>query len=234
MSSLTTTRTASILATAALVMIVALVVGRTIARLEVPGHPELPRYGMQDFRDSIYYPVRTLLAGDNPYSPTAIRKRFAAGSIFPLYTPVHFAVHWPYGLMSQRTAEAVHLISAVMFTLALAGACLVLCGVRPAIATVFGLAAVLFASRPGYMNVFQGQTAAYLVLATYGALRFGRSRPWVGAACFAFTCLKPTFGLPLGVLLIASGAVRAAVLGGLGALAISGIVGSQIVHVAGG
>ena len=72
--------TTTILATVALVLIVALVVGRTIARLEIPGHPELPRYGMQDFRDSIYYPVRTLLAGANPYSPSAIRERFAAGS----------------------------------------------------------------------------------------------------------------------------------------------------------
>jgi hypothetical protein len=214
---------ATILATAALALIVVLVVGRTIAHLEIPGHPEVPRYGMQDFRDSIYYPVRTLLDGANPYSPAAVRQRFATGSVFPLYTPIHFAVHWPYGFMTQRTAEAVHLIAAVGFTLALAVACILLCDVRPALATVFGLAAVLFASRPGYMNVFQGQTAAYLVLATYGALRFGRSRPGLAAACFALTCLKPTFGLPLGVLLV-----------GLGALAVSGVIGTRLVQSAGG
>ena len=70
--------TTTILATVALVLIVALVVGRTIARLEIPGHPELPRYGMQDFRDSIYYPVRTLLAAPQEHRRQAQRHGFVS------------------------------------------------------------------------------------------------------------------------------------------------------------
>ena len=100
--------------------------------------------------------------------------------------------------------------------------------------TVFGLAALLVASRPGYLNLYFGECAVYLVIATYAALRFGRTRPWVAGACLAFVCLKPTFGVPLGVLLLARGAVSAVVLGGTLAFVTAVVVGMFVIRGAGG
>jgi hypothetical protein len=222
------------LALAAFCLITGIVAARTYERLEVPGHPELPSYGMQDFRDSIYYPVRTLLEGDNPYSPSAVRRHYAPGSIFPLYTPMHFALHLPYGFLSQRTAELVHFGLTTVLTVILAFVCLRLCDLPATVATVFGLATFLVGTRAGYLHLYFGQVTAYLVLATYGALRFGRTRPELAALCFALTCIKPTFGVPLGVLLLASGAGRAAVLGGTLALVASLIPGAFVLRAAGG
>ena len=221
-------------AVASFVLITAIIGHRTWQRLEVPGQPELPLYGMQDFRDTIYYPVHTLLLGDNPYSPSATRRHHAPGSVFPLYTPIHFAVHLPYGFLSQRTAELVHFVLVTMLTVAIGFACLRLCHVPTTITNVFGFATFLLASKAGYQGLFFGQVATYLVLATYAALRFARTQPWLAGACLALTCLKPTFGLPLAVMLLASGAFTAVAIGAVLATATSFLMGAFVWRAAGG
>jgi len=222
------------LAVGAFVMVVVVVAAWTWHRLEVPGRPELPYYGMQDYRDAVYYPVRTLLAGDNPYSPSAIRRHFAPDALFPLYTPVHLALYLPYGLLPQRLAELLHFALSLALIVVLAYVAVRLCELPVTITLVFGLAAFLVASRAGYANLFYGQVAAFLVVATYGALHFARRTPWLAALCLAVACAKPSYGGPLALVLLAHGAFRAVVLGALFAGTATAIVGAFLLRAAGG
>jgi hypothetical protein len=227
-------RVAPWFAVGAFVVIAGVIAVWTWRRLEVPGHPELPRYGMQDFRDGVYYPVRTLLAGDNPYSPSAVRRHFAPDAIFPLYTPVHLAMYLPYGLVSQRVAELVHFTLSLGMLLALALVCVRLCDIAPTVTAVFGLAAFLVATRAGYSDLFYGQVAAFLVVPTYGALHYARRMPWLAAVCLALACAKPSYGGPLALLLLAHGAVGTVVLGGTLAGLVTAVVGVFLLRAAGG
>lgn len=227
-------RLAAWVAVAAFVAVAGVIAAWTWKRVEIPGRPELPLYGMQDFRDGVYYPVRTLLAGDNPYSPSAVKRHFAPDAIFPLYTPVHLAMYLPYGFLPQRAAETIHFGLSLALLFALALVCLHLCDLPATVPAVFGLAAFLVVTRAGYADLFYGQVAAFLVVPTLGALHFGRRAPGLAAVCLALACAKPSYGGPLALLLLARGAVRAVVLGGLLAGTVSAVVGAFLLRAAGG
>ncbi len=222
------------LAVLAFVAVAALVGMRTIRNLEIPGQPDLPRYGMQDFRDGFYYPMRAFLDGRNPYSPSTLARHYPTSSIFPLYSPITFTLHLPYGFMTIRTAELVHFLLSALWILGVAFLTLRLAELRPSVAAVFAIAAVVVASRPGHSTLYTGQCAAYLVFATYAALRYARSRPWIAALAFAVASLKPTFGVPLAIVLLAMGAGRAVALGSMIALALAALPAWLVVQAAGG
>jgi len=98
----------AILALLAFTVALAPVTARTFRDAVVPGHPELPRFGLRDFRDAVYYPVRALLDGNDPYQPSAYRARYPVGSKFPLYAPLALAFNLPFGLLSERAAGIAH------------------------------------------------------------------------------------------------------------------------------
>ncbi len=227
-------RVAPWLAVGTLVAVAAVMAAWTWQHVEIPGRPELPLYGMQDFRDGIYYPIGTLLLGDNPYSPSAVQRHFAPDALFPLYTPVHLAMYLPYGFLPQRVAEAIHFALSLALLFVLALVCLRLCDLAPTTTAVFGLAAFLIATRAGYADLFYGQVAAFLVVPTFGALSFRHRAPLFAAVCLAFACAKPSYGGPLALLMLASGALRAVVLGGVLAGAVSAVVGVFLLRAAGG
>jgi len=86
--------------------------------------------------------------------------------------------------------------------------------VPPSAAGVFGVAALLVLSRPGQSTLFLGQYTVTVCLGVCTALLWARSRPWLAAVGIAVSALKPTFGVPLMVLLLARGDWRP-VLGGV-------------------
>jgi hypothetical protein len=230
-------RGATWIAVCSVALLVAVVVGvaiRTVNTLEIPGRPELPRYGMQDFRDAIYYPIRTLLEGGNPYSPSDLRGRYATYTVLPLISPLTFIVHLPFAFMSQRTGEAVHFALSTFLTVLLAYLCIRWAGVTPTVTDVAAFGAILVASRPGQTNIYFGQCAAYMVIATLAAFHYRRRRPGLAIPCMALATMKPTFGVPLAVFLLADGAVRVAIVGGLIGTAAGLLAGSVAVRNAGG
>ena len=77
------------------------------------------------------------------------------------------------------------------------------------------LAAVMLITQPGRANFIAGQVALPLTLALFGALHWARSKPWFSGLMLTLASFKPTFGVPLGLLMLCRGDFRAA---GLGAL----------------
>ncbi len=88
-----------------------------------------------------------------------------------------------------------------------------LCAQRVVASYVMALATVLLLSRPGNANLYFGNVALPMALATIGSWWLAERRPWVSGLLLAVACIKPTFGGPLLVLLLLRGSYRAALIG---------------------
>lgn len=189
----------------AFIAVAAVLTYRVIANLNVAGAPALPRFGLQDFRDAVYYPVRSFLDGHDPYDVASHLHRYPVGDAFAPYLPMTLVLHAPLGLLPFRVAEFVYFTLLLVVNLVVARVALGAAGVAPTVVRVFGVGAAVLASRPGHWGVVVGQCTPIAVLGTCIALSSARERPWRGGLGLALAAFKPTFGLPLALLLAARG-----------------------------
>jgi hypothetical protein len=155
----------------------------------------------QDFRDAIYYPVVAFLDGRNPYDPGYARF-YPVDQAFTLYPPLLLLVFLPVGLLPFEWAEGIYYLLTLGLTVTLAYGALRGAEVQRTPARVLGFATAILLSRPGHMNLLLGQPTLPVVLGSYAAICYGRTRPWLAAAGLVAALLKPTFGVPLAVLLL--------------------------------
>jgi hypothetical protein len=189
---------------------------------------------LTDFRDAIYYPLRALFDGVNPYDAPAYYAHYPVGQELPLYSPVHFVVHAPLLLWSFPQARAGYYGLSLVLVLVLSWYAVRLAGHRATVATVFGVGTLVLLSEPAKLDLRSGQPALLIVLGCYLALASTRDRWPVGAAGVALAFIKPTFGVVLVILLLCRRQVRAA-LAGLGiAVAVSALVAIPLASAAGG
>jgi Glycosyltransferase family 87 len=174
------------LSIAIFVAVGALLILRIWHELVVPGEPGLSKYALQDFRDAIYYPTVAWLEGVNPYDSATYLEAYPAGQVFPPYGPALFLIHLPFAFLSLRTAALLY--AALSFVL-----------------TGFLAALSLRVA---------GQCTLPLVLAIGAVLASRRRSDLVAGVGLALTSIKPTFAVPLGVLLIAQGRWRVIATGG--------------------
>jgi hypothetical protein len=201
--------------------------------LENPRHPT--RSAFCDFQDVIYYPARAAFAGVNPYDPRSAEEggqyhaRYAAGNSFPLYAPVIFVVSAPFALLDLTTAEGLYWFFNVGLLVFYGYLLLRICDQRVTANSLMGLATVLLCSRPGNANLYFGNVALPMTLATVGSWWFAERRPLIAGVLLAIACIKPTFGGPLFVLLLLRGSYRAAVIGfALAVIANCAVVGTLL------
>jgi len=232
------------LAAAAFLAISAVVAARTIANLNIPGQPTVERFGLQDFRDNFYYPSVALLDGRNPYDYADYHAHYPIDRPLPAYSPVSLLLHAPLALLPFGPAQAVYFLLNLGLLVVLAILAVRDVGLPAEPWRVLLVAALLVLSRPGHMTLYIGQCSALMAVACTTALMQGSRRPWVAALGLAAACAKPSYGGPLGVLMLCrgdlraffGGAVLAAVLGlagGLGPLAAAGGLGPLVASVRG-
>ena len=226
----------TVLAAVAFFAAVALVALRTRTHLSVPGDPNAAgHYGMQDFRDAIYYPVVALLDGRNPYDAADYVRRYPVATPLRLYLPAMLGLYLPFGFLPYTAAAAVFFAVNIALVPLLVYQALCLADVRVTAPRVLGLAAGVILSRPGLLTLFVGQCAIYMSLGLCVALRYARPRPLLAALGVALTALKPTYGLPLVVLLLfGRGAWRPVIAGGALAALATAAVGVPLARAAGG
>ena len=161
-------------------------------------------WALTDFYSAAYGPVRAVLAGGTPYT---------ADSTYPPYAPTHLLLHLPFALLDREPAGIAYFGATVLLTCLLAWLALRLNRARPDLARVLLVAGAVLLSRPGHWTLLLGQVSVLLSCATYLALGAAGSRTWPAAAAVAVTLLKPTFGLPLALLLWAWGRGRTVAIG---------------------
>jgi hypothetical protein len=182
---------------------------RAVELVNVPGWPDPRHWAMQDFRDAVYYPVVAFVEGVNPYDTPRYRAAYPVGAEFPPYSPLALLVHLPFGLLPYTAAEAVYFAWCVAMMVLLAYVVLRFCGLGVTTGRVFALAALVQLTRPGYANLLVGQVTLHVVLGSLVALHFAKCRPWIAGLGLGLATLKPTFGVPLGLLMLCRRNVRA-------------------------
>jgi hypothetical protein len=223
----------AVVAVSAFLLVTALLAVRTVSKLNVPGHPNAEQWGLADFRDNAYYPTVALLQGENPYDAPSYVQRYPVRHAFPPYSPLTLGLHLPLALMSFERAEVVYWLLTASLALPLAGLALAACRVRMNVAAVAGIATLVLLSRPGHWNQVLGQSAMALTVATYGALHYLRTRSRLAGACLAVATIKLTFGIPLGVLMVAMKGGRAVFVGIVVAACVSLAVAVSLASAAG-
>ncbi len=170
---------------------------------------------MVDFGTIVYYPAQAFSDGINPYDAMEYQARYPAALPFRGYPPAVLAVTQPFAGLTLQQAVGLQVGITLTLTTLLAWVSLKLSGVRPTFAGVTATLGLLLLSRPGHWNLLLGQPTVVMVLAVYATLALTkRHSGWAGLA-LAVTMLKPTFGIPLAIVLLALGRWKALVVGGV-------------------
>ncbi len=189
---------------------------------------------MLDFDSGVYYPIRAFLSGENPYDRQRFLSLYPVSDGFPPYPPLTLLLHLPFGLLPHALAAPMYAIFTLGVMLIFARIALQAASRDPTTAAVLLLAAALLLTRPGHWNLVLGQRAAVLALGSYLALFKARQAPWLAAAGLTVAMLKPTWGVPLAILMLARGDLRAVGASVFLTLAINLPLLALIAHRAGG
>lgn len=172
-----------------------------------PASPD--RWAEASYGDAVYYPVQAVRDGVNPYDtvrdgdPARYMNRYPVLDILPLYSPLILLIYAPIALLPRDPSYILFAGVNAVLQLVLAWAALRLVLGRAPMSGTFALGALLLASQVGRGNFNSGQFALPLALATVGALQWGDRKLGRSILCLALATFKPTFGGPLGLLLLA-------------------------------
>jgi hypothetical protein len=178
----------------------------------VPGPIEGNQFGFCDFHNGIYWPAVALAERISPYG-AEFAEKFPVERSTPFYWPTTFWLHAPLASLELPAAEAVYFwvmlgLYCVLGLIALRAA-----EIKYSVGWLAALVCLMLASRSGYGTLFSGYFTLELAVGTLLALHWG-NRPVRGGLMFALAASKPTYGIPLAVVLLARGQWRAVVWGG--------------------
>lgn len=220
----------SLVALAVLAIAYGIVCYRMTLDRVIPGEPvlskELGLNGMADYRDAAYWPGKAFMAGSNPYNTPEYMQQFPTGNNFPLFSPLLMVVYGALSLLPFNEAASIYAgINTLLFGGLVAYSLWVTRGEVTSVSFGF-LGAFLFLSQPGRACFHGGQLAAFLTLLAVISLSCSKSHPRLSGIALALCSIKPTFGIPLGIVLLAQRRWTPLLLGwGLGfAIGVAGLV----------
>src|SRR5215831_4877860 len=165
-------------------------------------------WSMNDFFGAVYYPVVAFLSGENPYDTEKFLALYPVVEPFPLYLPAALLVHLPIGLLPAQTASIAYFVLTIALGFLLVCVCLSWYKIKVALADVLFIGGVLLLSPPGHGNLLLGQPTLQVVLASYVALAFARNSAMISGLGLAVSMIKPTFGIPIALLMLPQRYVR--------------------------
>lgn len=167
---------------------------------------------MNDFCDAIYYPVIAFLDGKNPYDAVVFTGSYPVSDVFPPYLPMTLLLHLPLGFLSFRTAAIIYFLTTLVLTIVFSWLCLRMLYKNPSLGLVFFVASLILLSRPGQKNLSLGQCTITVAIGLTLAMLYVQ-KPIKGGLGLALACYKPTFGIPLVILLLAQGHIKSVLVG---------------------
>ena len=222
MSSVAPRRSRVSLSLAALAFIAALGIAmlRVTTLSDVGGVRLSANWALIDFLSTIYYPVRAFIDGVNPYDSAQYRARYPEAETFPPFLPSTLLIHLPFGVMPLALAKVAYVGFTVGLIVLLGRAVVRASGVTSWTAALVA-AALVTLSRPGQWNLLLGQVTLQAVLLSWVALHLAQRAPWLSGLALGTAAFKPTFALPIAVLMLARGNVKAVGAGVVSALALN-------------
>ena len=232
MSSRTPRHSGVSLAALALMAALGIAALRVTTLSDVGGVRLSAKWALIDFQSTVYYPVRAFVEGVNPYDRAQYRARYPEAETFPPFLPSTLLIHLPFGVMPLALAKMAYVAFSVGLIVLLGRAAVRASGVKSWTAALVA-AALVTLSRPGQWNLLLGGVALQAVLLSWVAIHFAQRAPWLSGLALGAATFKPTFALPIGVLMLARGNVKAVGIGVITALALNLPVAAILEHRAG-
>ena len=185
---------------------------RTVAQHRQIGEIVPTRQGMCDFHNGIYFPTQAMLSGVSPYGDD-YAEAYPVSRQIPFFSPAILGLHAPFALMPLGVAEVLFFLFSVALVIIVSGLIVSAAGMPGRLDALLVAAAAIVFSRAGHISLFNGYFTLELVLATFLAVHWGRRYPWLSGLALVVVSAKPTYILPLGLLLLARGDVRPLVIG---------------------
>ncbi len=170
--------------------------------------------GHSDFHYGTYVPTEILLNGDSPYTESGI-EGYPISKPAPPFSPAHFLAHAPLVLAGLKPANVIFFGFNTLLLVALGWMSCRLISDKTTWGVVLTVILLVLISRPGHQTLFTGYFTAELAIGTTLALHFARTRPWLAGLGIFLTSFKPTFLVPLAILMLCRRDFRAVILGGL-------------------
>ena len=168
--------------------------------------------GHCDFHNGAYYPASAFCDGVNPYSPEVMDSYPVTCPSRPC-PPITFILHLPFTLLDLHVADVVFFAYNIGLMFLLAFLSLRITRGSFHIGWWLLVICLLLISRPGHITLFTGYYTLELVIGTIVALQYGKSRPWLAALGMLIASAKPTFIIPLILLMIAKKDYKATFIG---------------------
>ena len=188
---------------------------------QAPGVSVNTTWTHTDFLSSHYYPVIAFLDGENPHDRDRFLALYPANDPYGPFLPINLLIHLPFALFPPMTAGRVYFAFTVLLMLPLSYLVLRLAELDVNRNRVMAIAGIALLTRPGHWTLLLGQGSVLLTLASYLALLYARRAPIGSGLALTVSVLKPTFGLPLGMLMLARRHIRAVAIGVMLSLAIN-------------
>lgn len=186
---------------------------RVYRNYQPPGPFDPARQGFCDFHNGVYFPALAVRKQVSPFGQK-YAEEYPVSRPMPLHAPYLFALNIPYTWLDLPRADLLHYLLMSIQLLLIAILSWQIARGEWSWTLALGLAALLAASRSGYGTLFTGYLTLELVIGAILALHFG-DRSWWATAGFVLSAAKPTYGIPLALLLLASGNWRTVIRGGL-------------------
>ena len=193
-----------------------------------------PTRGRIDFQIAVYYPARAFLDGLDPYDQGPYLARYPVQAPFPPFLPASLLLHAPLALLPVGLSGTVYLCVSLALVVACAWLALTFTERPTRPASVITVAALVLLSRPGRLALRLGQLSFEPILGTYTALQFATRAPWLGGLGLFLASVKPTFGVPLGILMLARRQLRSVVIGVALILIVNSAISVVLIRRAGG
>ncbi len=181
--------------------------GRSILHYDEPDVAlfEWSNQGQFDFHNGVYFPSKAFLQGVNPYSERFVEK-YPVTRPLPLLSPWTLLLHAPLALLPVQVAELIFFLINVGLCIAVAWFATQWMPLGEARTRWFLIACVLVVgSRSGHTTLFTGYATAELVVGTFVALTYAVNKPWLSAVGVCIASCKPTYAIPLFLLMVARG-----------------------------
>ncbi len=192
---------------------VAFAAARAYKNYAVPdGTFEFSDAGMSDFHNGGYYPSLAFREGVNPYS-LEVCDQYPVSRPSASYSPIVFILHMPFSYLSLGVADVVFFGVNLALIGLIAWFGFSMSGVKPHWSHWIGILGLLVISRPGHISLYTGYFTAMLVIGTLMAVHFADRRPVLAGLGMMLASGKPTYILPLIVLMLCRRNFKAVVIG---------------------
>ncbi len=158
--------------------------------------------GHSDFHYGAYFPSTAFRNHINPYSLDVMDKYPVSSPSRPC-PPITFISHVPFTFFDLGTADKLFFTYNTLLLLSLAFFSVIVARGSFHLNCWLAVTCLLLISRPGHITLFTGYFTLELVLGTLVALHFAKTRPWISALGMLIASGKPTFILPLILLMLA-------------------------------